>query len=446
MTSLMFLLTVFAGSSHRSDGNSFMNHVVEPAFNTMVSKFDPEIFYPKVDPTLKQVDSDLLLRLQRYYTYVAIAHCKYGFENWKCGRCENTPVTEGTEFIGRFIGPEYSHYGYVAVNARHKEIYVNFNGATTPTHWQLMEFELNKIVIPLDPQIKKQYGVKGDIKVHRGLWKLFEDIYPKVLQQLREARQAYPDFQVVATGHSMGGVFVGYLAFQMLLDKTLNLGNIIITSFGSPRIGNIHFAKLIPKITKEAYRVTHNSDTIVKIPPKILGYVHYPVEIWLADKYIGDGDPIQPEAFKSSLSDSEFDFLEPHTYICDDYRDDFFRGFEDERCLLSTKLHFQFKMSYKNMDPAQVLPSVPDDKASRSLVGTDPETLGIEEKTGAIAMKKKEKLFSSWISENYPITTNSFPNYYMHSTFWKMYSTSDPAHGLCLAHPTESDLRNKSIN
>ena len=412
---------------------TFMNSVGVPVFNFSFARFNPKVFFPKVNSHLKEVSPELLNRLQRYVTYVAISHCKYGFENWQCGRCEMTTMTAGTTFISRFIGPVYKHYGYTAVNHEHKEILINFNGASEQRHWALMMNEFKKVVVPISLETKNRLHIKGDVKVHQGLWKLFLDIYPEVLKTIKLAKSQYPDYQLVSNGHSMGGCFVSYLALQLALGGQIK-DKMIINSFGTPRVGNLAFAKVIPVITKEAYRITHNSDTIVKVPPRVLGYRHYPTEIWIADKYIGKGKPYEPKAFKYPLG-TEFGDIESHTYICDGYKEGLFRNFEDGRCLGSTPLHMTFRMSYNNSDPAQIVPIVPVDQPSISLLGEDPENLDPldDDRTvkNVAKKQKKYKLFLSWVQQNYPISSNSFPNYYMHSTFWRIYSTSEPEHGLC---------------
>ena len=65
-----------------------------------------------------------------------------------------------------------------------------------------------------------------------------------------------------------------FAAHLLLSNQSIN---IVLTTFGSPRVGDIQFAKFMSVI--ESYRVTHNRDLIVHLPPAI-GYRHINSEYW----------------------------------------------------------------------------------------------------------------------------------------------------------------------
>ena len=391
----------------------FIKNIGVGLFNSIFGGFKEKMYYPEVNKSLKLANETLVNTLKRYNTYVAISYCQYGLEDWKCGRCEKTMETNNTQFIGRIIAPKYNHYGYVAVNHNFKEIMLNFNGASTAEHWTMMEFDFLRQTVGNITDFKSKYNIKGDIKIHKGFYKLFTDIYPESLRILEKAFIVFPSYAIVLNGHSMGGGFVGLMAMQLAIENRFQNASIILSSFGSPRVGNIHFAKLIPKITTRAYRITHSSDLIPKLAPRYFGYAHYGVEIWVVDSSIGT--PTRPVAFKDPVG-SDFKNIQTKTYICDDYRDKF-GGYEDRRCIASTVLRVSAKFIKNDSDALQPNPIIEDDFTSLA------------------------KGLSSTQSK-YKFNSDSLPNYYMHSIYWNQYSTSVPEFSHCI---TKKQFLNKTL-
>lgn len=50
---------------------------------------------------------------------------------------------------------------------------------------------------------------------------------------------------------------------------------------GSPRVGNLAFAKFVTEQTGAEYRATHYDDPVPRLPPIVLGYYHTSPEYWL---------------------------------------------------------------------------------------------------------------------------------------------------------------------
>lgn len=50
---------------------------------------------------------------------------------------------------------------------------------------------------------------------------------------------------------------------------------------GSPRVGNLAFAKFVTEQTGAEYRATHYDDPVPRLPPIVLGYFHTSPEYWL---------------------------------------------------------------------------------------------------------------------------------------------------------------------
>jgi len=138
--------------------------------------------------------------------------------------------------------------------------------------------------------------------------------------------QSYPDYQILVTGHSLGGALASISATT--LQRTLQ-GNrdIMLVTFGQPRTGNQAYANYVDKMLPGiAFRVVANKDLIPHAPPELVGAVHHGVEIWYPSG--GDSPDSVPCGYLECttsdedsacsdgllLPDSIYDHI--HTYWC----------------------------------------------------------------------------------------------------------------------------------
>lgn len=83
-------------------------------------------------------------------------------------------------------------------------------------------------------------------------------------------------------GHSLGGAIAHFAAIELA-----NQGyEVDLITFGSPRVGDGDFGKIVQNSTKTVYRVTHNRDPVVHVPIELQGFVHAGVEVWYKNKHI----------------------------------------------------------------------------------------------------------------------------------------------------------------
>jgi len=95
---------------------------------------------------------------------------------------------------------------------------------------------------------------------------------------VKAAVRAYPSYQVVTVGHSLGGAVATIAAAHLRLAGIPTN----IFSFGSPRVGNKAFVDFMDAQVGTNYRVTHYNDPIPRFPGKLFGYRHTSPEIWLS--------------------------------------------------------------------------------------------------------------------------------------------------------------------
>lgn len=90
---------------------------------------------------------------------------------------------------------------------------------------------------------------------------------------------------VFVSGHSLGGALATLCALD--LKTTLNLTDVRVVSFGSPRVGNYVFAQWFEREIGPHWRFTHNRDIVPSLPPGYMGFYHVAQEVWVVDLFTG---------------------------------------------------------------------------------------------------------------------------------------------------------------
>lgn len=118
----------------------------------------------------------------------------------------------------------------------------------------------------------------SECKVHKGFQAAWDEISAPAQAAVTKAVNENPGYRVVATGHSLGGAVATLGAVYM----RANGRSVDVYSYGSPRVGNDHFANFVASQGAGEYRVTHTDDPVPRLPPIIFGYRHTTPEYWLS--------------------------------------------------------------------------------------------------------------------------------------------------------------------
>ncbi|GAP86145.1 putative triacylglycerol lipase [Rosellinia necatrix] len=127
--------------------------------------------------------------------------------------------------------------------------------------------------------------------VHMGFLLSWQIARQTVLPQLKRLHEQYPNYSIHVTGHSLGGAVGALAALEMKI--ILGWENIIVTTFGEPRVGNLEFIKYLNMAfdlqdqgndpERRAYRrITHVDDPVPLLPLSEWGYRPHGGELFIS--------------------------------------------------------------------------------------------------------------------------------------------------------------------
>ncbi|KAK8139677.1 hypothetical protein PG984_000800 [Apiospora sp. TS-2023a] len=147
--------------------------------------------------------------------------------------------------------------------------------------------------------------------VHMGFLASWKVARHSVLPALKPLVSRYPDYPIHLVGHSLGGAVAALAALEMKV--VLGWDNVIVTTFGEPRVGNAGFVGYMDAVfdlkntntDAEHYkyrRLTHVDDPVPLLPLSEWGFRSHAGEIFISKSdlspapedispCVGDADP-----------------------------------------------------------------------------------------------------------------------------------------------------------
>jgi hypothetical protein len=119
----------------------------------------------------------------------------------------------------------------------------------------------------------------------------FNDVWIKGMKDdILTLKNKYPDYDLWATGHSLGGAMASLAAATIVKSGILPGSKVYLYTFGQPRTGDKTFAQAHDALGMTQYRVTHHKDLVAHIPPEgFEGYWHHEAEVWYQNSMkVGD--------------------------------------------------------------------------------------------------------------------------------------------------------------
>ncbi|KAI8935522.1 hypothetical protein NX059_008092 [Plenodomus lindquistii] len=221
----------------------------------------------------RAVSANVLDKLSFFAQYSAASYClgnnnspntKITCPQGNCARVEQANTNTLTEFENS-IRSDIT--GFVATDSTNKLIVISFRGSRSIRNW------ITNLVFPVVPTT-----LCANCSGSAGFWGSWLEAQSNVLAAVTQARAQYPDYKIVATGHSLGGALAS-LAAGELRNKGLTVD---LYTYGAPKIGLEGLSRFLTSTTNGAtYRVTHKNDPVPKLPPALLGYRHISPEYYV---------------------------------------------------------------------------------------------------------------------------------------------------------------------
>ncbi|KAI1312503.1 Alpha/Beta hydrolase protein [Xylaria venustula] len=137
---------------------------------------------------------------------------------------------------------------------------------------------------------KRPEHVCTNCTVHMGFLLSWQMARRTVLPELKRLHERHPDYPIHVVGHSLGGAIGALAALEM--KAILEWENIIVTTFGEPRIGNEAFVKYLDAVFRlndggndpeqRLYRrITHVDDPVPLLPLSEWGYRSHAGEFFI---------------------------------------------------------------------------------------------------------------------------------------------------------------------
>ena len=244
--------------------------------------------------------------------YAGAARCSsiYSTQEWNCGPICNDTMVANSKLIFARIDPKIEGAVQVTRNDDWKLIVIAFRstktfknlledlkfwksipdwneicGDTEDCHAELSndddhvwtEDDLEKSnMVPLTViKSLNNSALPNNVHVHAGFENLYIELRDFINPVVKQQADRYPSYQIVCTGHSLGGAMAHLSAAD--LHDLYGYGNkISVHSYGQPRVGGQGWAKYLSTLPfgERIFRYAIKGDPIVQLPPRLLGYRH----------------------------------------------------------------------------------------------------------------------------------------------------------------------------
>jgi len=257
--------------------------------------------------------------LKRMVIYSYIAYCNQGaIKNYNCAFCGDE--AKGFEMTYYSYDDGTKTAGMVGVNSVRKEIIVAFRG-TLPHLIQnyLVDIKFFHGKYPLPHTSRFNTSSILNAKIHTGFFDAFKNHAGPIRPEILKLMDAYPDYPVYFTGHSMGAAMSVFEVLDLAYnhEPPVDHSRFKLITFGLPRIGNADFANAYSATGIPSYRFVHNNDWVVHLPQQNWGYRHIAQEIWEKDdqKFIICDKSGEDPKCSNSLRWYDFSFQHHITYF-----------------------------------------------------------------------------------------------------------------------------------
>ncbi|KAH3724911.1 hypothetical protein DPMN_050738 [Dreissena polymorpha] len=166
-------------------------------------------------------------------------------------------------------------FAFVAISKTRKEILISFRG-TAGDNDQIVDEALHWGKVPFGD---------NDVRVNKYFNNSFTKLYdPCVLNSVKELVVRNRDYNVVVTGHSLGGAMASLAAYALVTRNVVDKRRLFLYTYGMPRVGNKEYAYYHDRLVSNSWRIINGKDIVPRLPLISQGFYHHQKAVlYLAD-------------------------------------------------------------------------------------------------------------------------------------------------------------------
>ena len=103
-------------------------------------------------------------------------------------------------------------------------------------------------------------------KVQEYFMNVNNKLYPDIKTTLYDLLKTHPGYEVQVTGHSLGGTVASLTSALLIHDKIVKPDQLLLYTFGMPRVGDKVYALNHDKIVTYSWRVVRDGDFVSRLP------------------------------------------------------------------------------------------------------------------------------------------------------------------------------------
>ncbi|KAE9413454.1 hypothetical protein Angca_010055 [Angiostrongylus cantonensis] len=146
-------------------------------------------------------------------------------------------------------------WSFVAI--RDGWIIVSFRGTRT-------KVQLIAELIETMSEPKKKLRAGGSVQ--RYFYVALKSFWKKLHAVIRKLRSIYPSYQVLFTGHSLGGALASLASIVFAHRHPALQNKINLITYGQPRVGNYEYAEAHSRLVPDSWRIVHKYDLVAHLP------------------------------------------------------------------------------------------------------------------------------------------------------------------------------------
>ena len=216
--------------------------------------------YPNNNYDASQYITDFNVEMIKYYSWFgSYGYCKdEEISSGSCCKSKNL-LNDNWEIVSHNNVKNASSFSYNWVLLK-SDKFKKYIIAVPGTREKL------QLVLEAVGSVLDSYNDDENIKISHYFLSLYNNLKKDLFSDsnLNEIK-SHSDYQIIVTGHSLGGAVASIIAFAIKKEKIFS-NNLVLITYGQPRTGNYYFADYVTKNVNKIFRIVRKKDMVVTIP------------------------------------------------------------------------------------------------------------------------------------------------------------------------------------